>query len=91
MTAHRTLTAHWTVRRHWLQAGLSCFKFYWMFYFTCDRSLSQASTFMITDAIKHVARSVINSLIVLCHVGDGGAVFKILARHATVRPAQRVL
>ena len=50
------MTAHRPVRRHWLQAktkcywGLqqlckscrTCFKFYWMFYFTCDRSLNVA-------------------------------------------------
>jgi len=49
------LKAHWTVRRHWLQAETmlmraaavvlckscrTCFKFYCMFYFSCDHSLN---------------------------------------------------
>jgi len=51
----RSQVLDWTVRRHWLQAKnatvvqqlckscRTCFKFYCMFYFTCDRSLTGSS------------------------------------------------
>ena len=69
------MTAHRPVRRHWLQAktkcywGLqqlckscrTCFKFYCMFYFTCDRSLNRSLTLQLKAIIHHInARNLID-------------------------------